>query len=48
MRTPTTRQDRRYETRPGHLAEYLAEVESWRLEALAARAARAVSNAGPR
>jgi hypothetical protein len=48
MRTPTTRQDRRHEIVPGHLADYLAEVETWRLEALAARASRAVANAGPR
>jgi hypothetical protein len=48
MRTPTTRHDRRPEAVPNHLAEYLAEVETWRLEALVARAARAVANAGPR
>ena len=32
---------------PGHLARYAAEVEEWRLEALAYRAARAAEAGNP-
>jgi hypothetical protein len=42
MNTPTTYADRDSELAvPAHLARYAAEVETWRLEALAYRAAQA-------
>ncbi|MGZ4689946.1 MAG: hypothetical protein ACXVKA_02995 [Acidimicrobiia bacterium] len=49
MRTFTTSQDRRQELAvPAHLTRYVAEVETWRLEALVARAARVVQSSGAR
>jgi hypothetical protein len=47
MSTPTDREVQRTDpiTVPGHLARYLAEVETWRLEALAYRAAQVAAEA---
>jgi hypothetical protein len=44
--TPEPEPDREQLAVPAHLASYLAEVETWRLEALAYRAGRAVEDAG--
>jgi hypothetical protein len=43
--TPDPAPDRDDLAVPGHLASYLAEVENWRLEALAYRARRAAEDA---
>jgi hypothetical protein len=43
--SPSQTRDRDELAIPNHLARYLAEVEMWRLEALAARAARIAEEA---